>query len=96
MQITSANADQFLPQPGSGTLTTLQPQIAPSLDDCRLPDPNGFAGRQNRLYRLEIHKGGDPAGGTTGSLQVGLGQNAAAGATTLQLAQTLTPSQTTW
>src|SRR5215472_1477577 len=91
--VTSANAAQFLPQTGSGTLTTLQPQIAPSSDLCQLPDPNNFTGRQNRLYRVEIHDGGDAVGGVANFLLVGLGQDAAVGATQLLLAQPLTAPQ---
>jgi hypothetical protein len=82
-----ANAHQFLPPPSSGTLTTLQPQISLPADLCRLPDPNNFTGRQNHLYRVEIHEGGDPVGTTTNSVLVNLRQDAAAGATMLFLAQ---------
>jgi len=88
-----ANAHQFLPQPSSGTLTTLQPQISLPADLCRLPDPNNFTGPQNRLYRVEIHEGGDPVGATVNSVLVALAQDAAAGAMTLFLAQALTAPQ---
>jgi hypothetical protein len=95
--VTCANALQFLPQPGGGTLTTLQPQVSLPADLCRLPDPNSFTGHQNRLYRVEIHEGGDPVnnlvGSTSNSLQAQLAQDAAAGATTLFLAQALTAAQ---
>lgn len=91
--LTCANAGQFLPQPGGGTLTTLQPQFTQPADLCRLPDPNNFTGRQNRLYRVEIHEGGDPVGSTPNSVLVNLSQDAVAGATTLFLAQALTAPQ---
>jgi hypothetical protein len=93
--VTCANAAQFLPQPGGGTLTTLQPQVPLPTDLCRLPDPNNYTGRQNHLYRVEIHEGGDPTDSTSNFISVPLVQNAAAGATTLFLAQTqaLTPPQ---
>jgi hypothetical protein len=87
MLLTCANASQFLPLPSGGTLTTLQPQLTQPAELCRLPDPNNFTGRENRLYRVEIHEGGDPVGSTDASvLVVPLRQDAAAGATTLFLA----------
>jgi hypothetical protein len=91
--VTCSNALQFLPQPGSGTLTTLQPQISLPADLCRLPDPNNFTGRQNSLYRVEIHEGGDPIGAPANTIAVSLAQDAAARTTTLVLSQALTPSQ---
>jgi hypothetical protein len=92
--LTCANASQFLPLPSSGTLTTLQPQVTQPAQLCQLPDPNNFTGRENRLYRVEIHEGGDPVGGTGNSvLRAPLFQDANAGATTLFLAQALTAPQ---
>ena len=85
--LTCGTAGQFLPQPGGGTLTTLQPQFIQPAELCQLPDPNNFTGRQNSLYRVEIHEGGDPLGSTVISVQVQLAQDAAAGATVLFLAQ---------
>jgi len=35
--------------------TAPQPQ-----SQCQLPDPANYTGRENRLYRVEIHDGGDP------------------------------------
>jgi hypothetical protein len=92
--LSCANARQFLPLPNRGTLTTLQPQFTQPAELCQLPDPNNFTGRENRLYRVEIHEGGDPVGSTDNSvLVVPLAQNAAAGATTLSLQQALTAPQ---
>ncbi len=91
--VTCSNALQFLPQPGGGTLTTLQPQISLPADLCRLPDPNNFTGRQNSLYRVEIHEGGDPIGAAANTVAVSLAQDAAARTTTLVLSQALTSSQ---
>ena len=54
-QLTCARAEQFLPRPGNGTLTTLQPQDAPSDDLCQLPALAHFTGRENHLYRVDIH-----------------------------------------
>jgi hypothetical protein len=88
--LTSANAPQFLPIPSLGTLTTLQPQVTQNADLCQLPDPNNFTGRQNRLYRVEVHEGGDPIGQPVG---VSLAQDAPAGTAIMFLAQSLTPSQ---
>ncbi len=94
--ITRANAAQFLPIASGGTLTTLQPQIQPSdlSDPCRLPDAADFTGRQNRLYRVEIHEGGDIVGNTGASTaNARLGLDVARGATNLPLAQALTAGQ---
>jgi hypothetical protein len=92
--LTCANARQFLPLPSRGTLTTLQPQFTQPAELCRLPDPNNFTGRENRLYRVEIHEGGDPVGSPDASvLVVPLAQDATAGATRLTLQQALTAPQ---
>jgi len=92
--LTCANAGQFLPLPNGGTLTTLQPQLTQPADLCQLPDPNNFTGPENRLYRVEIHEGGDPVGSTDNSvLVVPLAQDAPAGATTLSLQQALSVQQ---
>jgi hypothetical protein len=56
--LTCANARQFLPPLSGGTLTTLQPQDTQPEDLCRLPDPSNFTGRENHLYRVEIHNAG--------------------------------------
>jgi hypothetical protein len=86
----SANAAHFLPMPDLGTLTTLQPQVTQNADLCQLPDPNNFTGRQNRLYRVEVHEGGDPIGQPVG---VGIAQDAPVGTAILFLVRSLTPSQ---
>ncbi|RPH84453.1 MAG: hypothetical protein EHM88_04245 [Candidatus Rokuibacteriota bacterium] len=64
--ITCETASAFLPGIGRGTLTTLQPQGTVAEDLCRLPDPSLFTGRENHLYRVEIHDGGDVIGSTAG------------------------------
>lgn len=56
--LTCANAGTFLPPLSEGTLTTLQPIDTQPEDLCRLPDPANFTGRENHLYRVEIHDGG--------------------------------------
>jgi uncharacterized protein DUF6519 len=92
--VTCDTAGQFIPGSGGGTLTTLQPQATPADDLCRLPDPSLFTGRENHLYRVEIHDGGDVVGSPAGlTVSVKLAQDAAAGATTLTLATALTAAQ---
>lgn len=88
--LTCATASTFLPGQGKGTLTTLQPQVAQPTDLCRLPDPANYTGRDNHLYRLEIHDGGDVLGATPSfASRVKLGANADQGATKLTLATPL-------
>ncbi len=68
---------KFLPTSGNGTLTTLQtpPILVP--DPCQLPDPGNFTGRENHLYRVQIHDAGDVLGASTGfaaSVRTGCGR----------------------
>src|SRR5512134_630049 len=78
----------------NGTLTTLQPQDTVPEDLCRLPDPSLFTGRENHLYRVEIHDGGDVIGSTAGlTISVKLAQNANVDASTLVLASPLSAAQ---
>jgi hypothetical protein len=88
---TCALAAGIIPAAGQGTLTTLQP--APQAQaQCQLPDPANYTGRENRLYRVQIHDGGDPGGGGS-SFQIALAANAAAGSASLTLATALTAAQ---
>src|SRR5262249_22800590 len=83
-----------LPRPGQGTLTTLQPSDALPVDPCRLPDPATYTGRENHLYRVEIHDGGDVIGSNTGRVfRIRLQQDAPAGAVSLTLATALSQAQ---
>lgn len=41
-----------------GQLTIDVPAVTPSTDPCALPDPAGYSGADNRLYRVEVHEGG--------------------------------------
>lgn len=41
-----------------GQLTIDVPDSTPSTDPCALPDPAGYSGADNRLYRVEVHDGG--------------------------------------
>jgi hypothetical protein len=85
---------KFLPTSGSGTLTTLQPPPIITPDPCQLTDPGNFTGRENHLYRVQIHDGGDVLGATTGfAASVPLALDANAGARTLTLATALNPNQ---
>jgi hypothetical protein len=88
--VTCETAGQFLPGAGRGTLTTLQPPDSVLGDLCRLPDPALFTGRENHLYRVEIHDGGDVTDSASGlTVDVKLGQDADAGARALVLATPL-------
>ena len=88
---TCALASALVPTSGQGTLTTVQPQPQqPST--CQLPDAANYTGRENRLYRVQIHDGGEP-GGSAASFQIALSADAAAGSTSLTLATALTAAQ---
>jgi hypothetical protein len=92
---TCADLRNFLPT-DNGTLTTLQPHDTQPTDLCSLPDPANYTGRENHLYRIEVHTGGDVLnriGAPVLSLFVALSQNAAAGSTALNLARALTTDQ---
>jgi hypothetical protein len=60
--LTCDSAHDVLPRPGSGTLSTDQPADTEPEDPCRLPDDALYTGRENRLYRVEIHDPGDVHG----------------------------------
>ena len=91
------NAHDFLPKPGSGTLSTDQPDDADPVDPCRLPDDSLFTGRENRLYRVEIHDPGDVDGiarpGNAISFAIPLAGAASVGDTSLTLATAITKAQ---
>jgi hypothetical protein len=92
--IDCAQASKLLPRPGRGTLSTLPPVDALPPDPCRIPDPGTYTGRENHLYRVEIHDGGDVRGASGGgSFSLRPAQSIAAGATELTLAQALQPAQ---
>jgi hypothetical protein len=90
--LSCAQADQFLPREGHGTLTTLQPTTAQAKSLCQLPDPANFTGRENHFYRVQIHDSGDVAGDSSGSsFRIALSANAGAGTTTLSVAALTAP-----
>jgi hypothetical protein len=92
-QITCAEALATLPVSG-GTLTTLQPTDSLPPDPCRLPDPASYTGRENHLYRVEIHDAGDVSGSNQGFVfNIKLASDANAGAVNLALASALTKSE---
>ena len=95
--LTCANAGDHLPKPGSGTLSTDQPDDADPEDPCRLPDDALFTGRENRLYRVEIHDPGDIDGiqrpGEAISFSTTLAAAANAGDMTLTLSAALSKPQ---
>jgi hypothetical protein len=88
---TCAQGSALIPTLGQGTLTTLQPQPQPQTP-CQLPDPANYTGRENLLYRVQIHDGGDP-GGSGASFQIALSADATAGSATLTLVTALTAAQ---
>jgi N-acetylneuraminic acid mutarotase len=61
-QLDCAHAELYVPGPGSGRLTTVIPDQIPPADECQLPDASNYLGRENRLYRVEIHDPGEPVG----------------------------------
>jgi len=80
---------------GGGTLTTLQPTDTLPPDPCRLPDPAAYTGRENHLYRVEIHDGGDVSGANQGFVfNIRLSENVNAGAVSLPLTSALTATET--
>ncbi|HTD37761.1 MAG TPA: DUF6519 domain-containing protein [Candidatus Limnocylindrales bacterium] len=84
----------YLPQPSAGTMSTHVVPPAPPPDRCSLPNPEGYTGQANRLYRVEIHAAGDVAGASGSSaFRTQLSAAADTGATTLAVAPALTPAQ---
>jgi Family of unknown function (DUF6519) len=69
--VTDCAAAMNLVTDGNGTLTTLPPADDQPPDPCRIPDPGSYTGRENHLYRVEIHDGGDVAGTGGGTLALG-------------------------
>jgi Family of unknown function (DUF6519) len=91
---TCQQASAFLPTSGSGTLTTLQPTANQPQTLCQLPDPANFTGRENHLFRVQVHDGGDVSGGGAGgAFAIPLGANVAAGATAITTGTPLTSAQ---
>jgi len=68
--VTDCAAAMKLVTDGDGTLTTLPPVDDQPPDPCRIPDPGTYTGRENHLYRIEIHRAGEVAGfaGNTSAL----------------------------
>lgn len=92
--VTCAQGAQLLPTPGGGTLTTLQPTNVQPQNLCQLPDPANFTGRENHLYRVQVHDAGDVAGvASGGAFSVSLAASVGAGATSLGVSPALTAAQ---
>lgn len=92
-EFTCAEALATLPVSG-GTLSTLQPKDTLPPDPCRLPDPASYTGRENHLYRVEIHDAGDVAGSNQGFVfNIRLASNANVGAVNLALVSALTKAE---
>ena len=92
--LTCSQAAQLLPTSGGGTLTTIQPTGIQPQNTCQLPDAATFTGRENHLYRVEIHDPGDVAGSSDGgAFSIALSSSVSAGATQLGLATGLTTAQ---
>jgi hypothetical protein len=85
---------KFLPVPGNGTLTTLQPTASQSPDLCKLPDPANYTGRRNHLYRVQVHDSGDVAGDNSGfAFTMTLAADANANDKSLRVSATLSTLQ---
>lgn len=56
---------QELIQPSSGRLSTRAIEASSIADPCLLPLSGGYRGLENRLYRVEIHRGNDGNGNAT-------------------------------
>jgi hypothetical protein len=92
--LTCDQGAQFLPTAGSGTLTTLQPTNLQPQNSCQLPDASTFTGRENHLYRVQVHDGGDVSGNSLGaSFSVALAASVSAAATSLTVTTALTAGQ---
>ncbi|HMD20708.1 MAG TPA: DUF6519 domain-containing protein [Alloacidobacterium sp.] len=92
--LTCAQGAQFVPKSGSGTLTTLQPTNVQQQSLCQLPDATTFTGRENHLYRVQVHDGGDVPGNNLGAAFTStLGSSVSAGATSLTVSTALTSAQ---
>lgn len=90
--LTCATAE--LPGPSNGRLTTIQPKDSQPDELCSLPDPSSYTGRENHLYRVEIHEGGDVIGSDIGfAFNERLAQDASMGAVTLTLQDVLSQGQ---
>ena len=92
--LTCAQGAQFLPTSGSGTLTTLQPTNLQQQSLCQLPDAATFTGRENHLYRIQVHDSGDVSGSNLGaSFSIALATSVSVGATSLTVSTALTGAQ---
>lgn len=92
-EFTCEEALATLPVSG-GTLTALQPTDTLPPDPCRLPDPASYTGRENHLYRVEIHDGGDVSGADQGFVfSIKLASDTNAGAVNLSLVSALTKAE---
>jgi hypothetical protein len=88
------SAQDLLPKKSHGTLTTVQPTDTLPPDGCRLPDPSLYAGRENRLYRVEIHDGGDVLdAANAGTFLIKLAESVSTGAGQIRLSQGLSRIQ---
>jgi hypothetical protein len=56
------HARGYLPRPSGGRLSTVIDNTLPAGSECELPDPGGYTGRDNRLYRVEVHTSGEILG----------------------------------
>jgi len=83
-QLDCDSAAAHLPGPGNGSLLTIAPSSTASADPCALPDSTIYTGRENRLYRVEVHHPGDVLGTIPPAFS--LGANAFPGQAQLPLA----------
>lgn len=85
-----------LPDDGHGTLSTEFETRTPStVDPCRLPDDVDYTGRENRLYRVEIHEPGELLDAPQFVSRISLSEDAAAGVQKLVLSRPLADNELT-
>jgi hypothetical protein len=92
-ELTCDEANRLLAPTGGGTLTTLQPADTPPDDDCVIPDPGSYTGRENHLYRVEVHDPGDVLGGSGSAFRIPLAADAPAGSLTVTLVRGLSAAE---
>ncbi|GAA4936599.1 kelch repeat-containing protein [Streptomyces coeruleoprunus] len=56
------HAAAYLPDDGTGRLSTVVSPTAPPQNPCDVPAGGTYTGRENRLYRVEIHDSGEMLG----------------------------------
>lgn len=93
-KVTCEQASKLIDPNGHGTLSTVQKTSAtPPADPCRLPDDVNYSGRDNRLYRVEIHHPGNVGGAAPFEHKFKLASDAPQGAREILLVDAVKPEQ---